>query len=96
MPTQLVGSVKDSRLGTTIGSITAGLQRPKQAASVLRGGFAKEVATRGDLPGNSNNREEWVGRRSATCGWVGAGAFGGGDWSAPFIYSLFSVLPPDS
>ena len=42
-------SVKDSRPGGSIGSLTVASARPEQAASVLRGGFAKEVATRGDL-----------------------------------------------
>ena len=49
MPTQLVGSGKDSRSGTTIGSLTVASARPEQTALDVRGGFAKEVATRGDL-----------------------------------------------
>ena len=49
MPTQLVGSVKDSRLGTTIGTLTVASARPEQSAPDVPGGFAKEVATRGDL-----------------------------------------------
>ena len=49
VPTQLVGSVKDSRLGTTIGTLTVASARPEQSAPDVPGGFAKEVATRGDL-----------------------------------------------
>ena len=39
VPTQLVGSVKDSRLGRSIGSLTVASARPKAALDVP-GGFA--------------------------------------------------------
>ena len=49
VPTQLAGSGKDSRSGGSIPWLTVASARPKQAALDVRGGFAKEVATRGDL-----------------------------------------------
>ena len=53
VPTQLVGSVKDSRSGTTIGSLTVASARPEQTALDVPSGFAKQVATRGDLLGKA-------------------------------------------
>ena len=41
--------MKDSRSGRSIGSLTVASARPEQTALDVRGGFAKEVATRGDL-----------------------------------------------